>query len=70
MGPKKGTSLPLAHLRRRDPDPVFGEKLPLSNKVLPLVREVGQALAYEAEEERFRTGQTPKLSTVIWPLRL
>ena len=56
MGLPKGSHKPPAHLRRKDPDPVFGERKALSNKVLPLTSEVGQALIFEAEEERFRKG--------------
>ena len=56
MGLPKGSHKPPAHLRRKDPDPVFGERKALSIKVLPLTSEVGQALIFEAEEERFRKG--------------
>ena len=56
MGLPKGQKKPLPHLKRRGADPVFGVRKPLPTKTLPLVREVGQALAYEAEEERFRRG--------------
>ena len=54
MGLPKGQSNPPASLRRREPDPVFGMRKALPTKVLPLVREVGQALVFEAEEERLR----------------
>ena len=57
MGPLKGEAKPPAGLRKREPDPVFGDRRPLSKKVLPLVREVGQALAWEAEEERLKRGK-------------
>ena len=39
-----------ATLRRREPDPVFG----LQANMLPLTREVGQALVHEAEESRYQ----------------
>lgn len=52
LGEKKAP----AHLRRKEPDLVFGVRRPLPANMLPLTREVGQALAHEAEESRRRRG--------------
>ena len=41
MGLPKGESKPAPQLRKRTPDPVFGEIQPLPLKQLPLVGEVG-----------------------------
>ena len=53
MGHENGSQAPPAKLRS-GPDSVFGVRKPLQTTRLPLYREVGSALAYEAEVERFQ----------------
>ena len=53
---RKGEKKPPGFLRRKESDLVFGMKKLLSTKMLPLVKDVGQALVWEAEEERLRKG--------------
>ena len=57
MESRKGEKEPPAHLRRH-PDQVFGIRSPLTTKMLPTVAEVGQALAYEAQEATQQKGVT------------
>ena len=49
---KKGTNPKV----RRGPDSIFGERKPLPLNTLPLVRDVGHALAHEAEVDRMEKG--------------
>ena len=51
MGRPKGSTVPPVRLRS-GPDAVFGIRRPLPITKLPLNKEVGSALAYEAENER------------------
>ena len=57
MGRPKGTKAPPPHLRKED-DKVFGTRRPLPVNKLPLNKEIGSALAYEAETERLKQGKT------------
>ena len=57
MGRPKGTKAPPPHLRKGD-DKVFGARRPLPVNKLPLNKEIGSALAYEAETERLKQGKT------------
>ena len=55
MGRVKGSKAPSAKLRA-PPDKIFGVGKPLKVNKLPLVSEVGSALAFEAEQDRLERG--------------
>ena len=55
IGRVKGSKAPTAKLRA-PPDNLFGEGKPLQLNKLPLVSEVGSALAFEAEQDRLERG--------------
>ena len=55
IGRVKGSKSPSAKLRA-PPDKIFGVGKPLKVNKLPLVNEVGSALAFEAEQDRLERG--------------
>ena len=57
MGRPKGSKAPLPKLRS-GPDKVFGVRRPLPINKLPLVKDIGSALAYEAEMQRINNNKS------------
>ena len=57
MGRPKGSKAPLPKLRS-GPDKVFGVRRPLPINKLPLVNDIGSALAYEAEMQRINNNKS------------
>ena len=55
MGRVKGSKAPYSKFRVL-PDNIFGVGKPLQLNKLPLVSEVGSALAFEAEQDRLERG--------------
>ena len=56
MGQPKGSKAPPSKLRL-GPDKVFGVRRPLPINKLPLVKEIGSALGFEAEMERIKNNK-------------
>ena len=57
MGRPKGSKAPLPKLRS-GPDKVFGVRRPLPFNKLPVVKDIGSALAYEAEMQRINNNKS------------